>query len=425
MATASASSRLDAPGLPRRRTVSETAPRRRLAEPRLAVGIGRRHRTAVLCALILAGAYMATLGHAGGLASRLTVLAANLDNPRKIALGPGGTVYVVEAGSGGNTARRRCLATCVGDTGAIVRVDHGVVTPVVTGLGSVAGPSALEAEGPAAVLLSRGRYDVLMQDMDVTPAGVNPLGLRDAGDLILAGSNAASAQVVANLARFEAIHNPDHGAGPGPKFGDPIIDSDPYAMVAYRGGFAIVDASADDLLWLRPDGHISVLAVFPTQREVLTAAERRDLGPHAPSVLNVRSVPTCVTVGPQGALYVGELTGWPYQVGKARIWRVLPGHRPELDASGFTTVIDLAYDRADLLVLEIDSRGLLDPTAPGALIRVAPDGARTLVASAGLDYPTGIAVGNGLIYISNNGIYPGSGSERRGELVTLPAKLGA
>ena len=393
---------------------------------RVAAGLGRRCRAAGICALLLALTSGATLGRAAPVVSpRLTVLAANLDNPRKIVLGPGGAVYVVEAGSGGNTSSHRCLTTCVGDTGAIVRVDHGVVTPVVSGLGSVAGPTAQEAEGPAAVLLSRGRYDVLMQDMEITPSGVNPLGLRDAGDLIVTDGNAAAARIIANLARFEAIHNPDHGAGPGPKYGDPIIDSDPYAMVAYRGGFAIVDASADDLLWLQPDGHISVLAVFPTERETLTASERRELGPHAPSSLNVRSVPTCVAVGPDGALYVGELTGWPYQVGKARIWRIVSGHRPEVYASGFTTVIDLAFDRADLLVLEIDSRGLLDPTAPGALIRVAPGGAQTLVAAAGLSYPTGIAVGNGLIYISNDGIYPGSRGEPHGELVALPASVGA
>ena len=77
--------------------------------------------------------------------------------------------------------------------------------------------------------------------------------------------------MIANLAAFEAAHNPDHGAGPGPKYGQPPIDSDPYDLVAYRGGFAVADAAANDLLWVDPHGHISVLAVFPIQRETLTA----------------------------------------------------------------------------------------------------------------------------------------------------------
>ena len=76
-------------------------------------------------------------------------------------------------------------------------------------------------------------------------------------------------------------------------------------------------------------------------------------------------------------------------------------------------------------MLEISSGGLLDPTSPGALIRLTPDGKRTVLASAGLDHPTGLAVGNGSIYISNNGVFPGQGPSKHGELVSLPASLGS
>ena len=40
---------------------------------------------------------------------------------------------------------------------------------------------------------------------------------------------------VASLGPYEAANNPDGGAGSGP--GDPPIDSDPYGVVAYHGGF--------------------------------------------------------------------------------------------------------------------------------------------------------------------------------------------
>ena len=82
----------------------------------------------------------------------------------------------------------------------------------------------------------------------------------------------AAPVVLADLAAFEARNNPDHGAGPGARLGNPAIDSDPYAFVPYRGGFAVVDAAANDLLWIDPAGKISVLAVFPTRTEPLSRA---------------------------------------------------------------------------------------------------------------------------------------------------------
>jgi len=146
-----------------------------------------------------------------------------------------------------------------------------------------------------------------------------------AGELITTRSGRASPKPVADFALFEAAHNPDRGAGPGAKHGEPSIDSDPYDFVAYRGGFAVVDAAANDLLWLRRSGRISVLAVFPVQHEQLSAAQKRWLGPPHRNPWPVHSVPRSVVVGPDGALYVGELTGWPYDVGRARVWRVVPG----------------------------------------------------------------------------------------------------
>jgi hypothetical protein len=71
------------------------------------------------------------------------------------------------------------------------------------------------------------------------------------------------------------------------------------------------------------------------------------------------AVPTTVAVGPDGALYVGELTGFPYPVGGARIYRVVPGEvvlgeTPPIYADGFTNVIDIAFDHdGSLLVLEL------------------------------------------------------------------------
>ena len=245
----------------------------------------------------------------------------------------------------------------------------------MTGLVSLSNPLKVEAEGPSDVIVAGGSYYVLMQDMNINAQGVNELGpqLATAGDLLATGAGRVKPRVIANLAVYEARHNPDHGAGPGARYGQPPIDSDPYAFLRYRGGWAVVDAAANDLLWVRRSGAISTLAVFPTQPEKLTNKERSALGaPPSLHALAVQSVPTSVTLGPDGALYVGELTGWPFRPGTARIWRVVPGHKATLYARGFTNISDLAFDGPNLLVLEIAQHGLLDSSSPGALIRLRP-----------------------------------------------------
>jgi len=56
------------------------------------------------------------------------------------------------------------------------------------------------------------------------------------------------------------------------------------------------------------------------------------------------------------------------------------------------------------------------------LIRLRPDGSRTVLASAGLVAPTGLAVAGGTIYVSNYGPYPGSGDGPHGEIVSIPSR---
>jgi hypothetical protein len=357
--------------------------------------------------------------------SDLQVVARNLDNPRKLFVGPDRALYVVEAGSGG---RDKCLGrgsnrTCIGLTGSITRIQDGSQQRVVTRLWSGAPPNGRRAQGPADVVVRRGIYDVLLQNGAINAHGFNMLGPdgATAGDLITTPPGKAAPTVLFNFAAFEVANNPDHGRGPGPQFGNPPIDSDPYAFVAFRGGYAVVDAAGNDLLWVRPGRRkASVLAVFPTQTLKLPRAIGRQIGaPATMRSITAQAVPSSVAVGPDGALYVGELTGVPFAPGSARVWRVVPGRRPAVYASGFTTISDLAFDGRDLLVLELTTKGILSGKSPGALIRVSPKRVKTLVASTGLVYPTGLAVDGDSIYVSNNGLYPATGAGAHGEVVRL------
>jgi len=354
----------------------------------------------------------------------MKVVATGLNNPRKLVVAPGGRIYVAEAGTGGQDT---CLgsgpdSTCVGRTGSVTAIANSRRTRVLTGLASWASPTQQRAQGLADLSVRGHGLTLLFGDAFLNAKGRNAMG-RDgasAGRLVSTTPGKRGPTVIADLAAFEAAHNPDHGAGPGARFRNPPTDSNPYAFTPYRGGFAVADAAANDLLWIAPSGAISVLAVFPTQTVKLTKASAERLGaPRSMRSISVQSVPSCVTVGPDGALYVGELTGRPYERGAARVWRVVPGRRPSLYASGFTNIADLAFDGRSLLVLELASRGLYDPTSPGALIRVRPDGGRTVLASKGLVAPTGLAVDHGTIYVSNHGFSPGTGPGPHGELVRI------
>ena len=74
-------------------------------------------------------------------------------------------------------------------------------------------------------------------------------------------------------------------------------------------------------------------------------------------------VPTSIAEGPDGSLYVGQLTGFPFPVGGARVYRVpAGGGTPTIVAEGFTNIIDIALgpDGA-AYVLEHDANSLPAP----------------------------------------------------------------
>ena len=47
--------------------------------------------------------------------------------------------------------------------------------------------------------------------------------------------------------------------------------------------------------------------------------------------------------GPDGAYYISQLTGFPFEKGDANIWRVVPGQAATVYASGLTNLTDLAF----------------------------------------------------------------------------------
>jgi len=366
---------------------------------------------ATAAALVTVGTVLASLPAnatpSGDGAPTVTVVASGLNSPKHLTIGPGG-VYVVESGTGGSN----CVTVdgdseCEGQTGAVALVTPFGTFNVLTGLASV--QEAEGAGGPDAIAFGHGEAAVLFQDTAVNPdgtTGVQGPGSDQFGKLLLARPFSQSLRVGADLAAFAAANPQDPATLGGSPGDETTYDSDPFDVVRYRGGFAITDAAANDVLWLGHRGHLSILTRLPT---IPT--------PFHGITINAQAVPTSLAVGPDGALYVGELVGFPGQPGTSSIYRIVPGQAPSVVATGLTSVTAIAFDREGrLLATEYNTGGLLSPpTVPGALVRIdISSGTVTTLPVSGLFQPTGVAVDfRGNVYVSNFGNSAGTGEVLR------------
>lgn len=347
-----------------------------------------------LLSMLAAFAVLVGLAAANAGAGAITVVMSKLDSPRGLSFGPDGGLYVAEAGRGGSGPCAAVFrgANCFGATGAISRLAGGRQERYVSGLPSVFNAVAQDIGGPHDISFAGGEAYVTI-GWGGAPAARAALG--DVGSLLgtlMAISPSGSRRVVADVAAFEGTANPAGGA----------TDSNPYGLLSEPAGHLVTDAGGNDLLSVSPSGAVSLVTTFASI-------------PVPPPFLQSEPVPTEVERGPDGALYVSQLTGVPFLVGTAGIYRVVPGQAPQLFAGGFKTITDFTWGPdGSLYVLQYATSPLfLD--GPGALIRVAPDRTRTTVTMS-LFHPTGVTVGpDGALYVSNNGNLAGVGEVLRVE----------
>lgn len=354
---------------------------------------------AAALALLPAAAAEAHHGHQQG----VKVVASGLDNPRGLAFGPGGGLYVAEAGRGGSGPCQpggEGDTVCFGTSGAVTRVNlwSGGQTRIASGLPSLAGTDGSSAIGPSDVSFARGPLGFLTIGLGANPATRDQLPAAGAGMATLYRlSPFGGLRPVADLGAFEAANNPAKGQ-PGDE-----VDTNPDSVVARHHGRAVVaDAGGNDVLSISRRGRITVLGVIPFS----TAGAGLPVPPGSP----IQSVPTSVAHAPGGGYYVGQLTGFPFPVGGASVWHVKRGEAPTAVASGFTQITDLAVgEDGSLYVVEIATGTLAGPPTPGALIRVRPDGTREELAAGTLTAPFGLALTRDAAYVSENATSAGTG----------------
>jgi hypothetical protein len=328
-------------------------------------------------------------GSGGG----MRVVATKLDNPRHLEFS-GGALYVAEAGQGGSGPCWEGAEgpTCYGPTGAITRIRNGKQARVVRGLPSAATASGGGAVGPSDLRVKGHRYTmVLGLGADPTLREGKRRGVRRLATLASGRFHSSQLRVIADIGAHEIEVNPE----------PTDLDTNPVALLPRGRRTYVVDAGANALLEVSKRGRVRTRAVFPP-------VEGNGADP----------VPTSAAYGPDGALYVSQLTGFPFTVGSSSIWRVAPGRAPVKWATGLTNVTDLAFDRnGRLYVVQIAANGLTaGANARGSVVRIARNGGNThTTIQGGLLFPYGIALHGGAAYVTTH-----SAEANVGEVVRIP-----
>lgn len=337
-------------------------------------------------------------------AGTTSVVATGLNSPRQLSFAPGGSLYVAEAGTGG-PAGENCVPMpafqnedgCLGFTGSVARVsDKGTVKRVVRGLPSVAGPG--ESVGPFDVAFTgRNQFAV-----SIGLGGSPSLRAQFGDDGRLLGTIATGdlryerrgVRLAFDAAQYEAENDWDGGAN-----GD--VDSNPTGLAVSGSGWVYTDAGGNQLVSTRRGGStLATLDPVPTTQP----------GP-VPVGFAADAVPTDVVKGPDGAWYVSQLVGFPFEKGSSTIWKVRPGRDPVAYATGLTNVTALAFSGKTLYAVELSTNGLLSGPV-GALRKITPGASEHAVVAGGLNQPYGLAIRGKYAYVTLGAINPieGGGS---------------
>ena len=195
-------------------------------------------------------------------------------------------------------------------------------------------------------------------------------------------------------------------------------------MLAVPGRQFVVDAGANTLNEVRPNGSVRIIAYFPDPLLPL---------PNGTLVPVSDAVPTCVAQGPDGYLYVGTLAfganfarfgtdappNWATLPPQSKVYRVNPNGTEvfltdaDVWASGFNPLTAAGFHSGALYLTEYATQDSGYATGDVVRVQLNADGSagtRTTLGAGALQQPNGLAFdGNGKVYASNHSISSGGG----------------
>ncbi len=310
-----------------------------------------------------------------------TVVLGGLQSPRGLSFGPGGLLYVAQAGAGGFS-------------GKITEIRYpwlalSKTRDVVTGLISVGDEGEFVGADGVSALGDGGIYAILALSN-------RALGFPSQLGHLLKISQGGQIRDVANVGDFNFDWANLH-FDLAPK---DFPDANPYAILALPDRLYVADAGANTLNLVRPDGSNEILAFFPNN-------------------IIANSTPTCIAQGPDRALYVGTLALVDSVVfgPSAIVYRVDPN---ATDPGDLNTVLNIATPWATGLwpingcafgpdgSFYASQLFTNQQFGGGDVIKIpfaTPD-VRTSLTSGALLFPAGVAVGpDSHVYVSNGAAF--------------------
>lgn len=353
-------------------------------------------------------------------------------NPRYVAAGDDGTVYISEAGVGGDevvtppTAPGATpvagpggspLAIGIGATGQVTMVaPDGTQSVLADGLPSFS-LNPVETIGPAGIDVVNGQVLLAIGGPAAGAAFTEPVP--NEASVVSIDPATGEVTLVADVGAYERTNNPDGFA----------IDSNLYGIgVADDGTIYVNDAGANATYRIPPGGEPELLVVhaglpMPEGMEAPPGGN-----PSRGGANELDPVPTDIEFGADGTVLVGNLSGGPFPPGAAKVVSVAQDGSVSDIATGLTMVVGLsAGPDGQLYATQISTDFLGEMPAPGNVVRLLADGTQEVVVD-GLILPNGIAFdsdGNLLVVVNSVSIGGPTGQVLRCDGVAASASASA